>query len=172
MISRKGNMAKQERDILARIGATLIAIQRTEMTVGFCTKHILPKAARPSKDLFAPDSRRPPMGQLIAELRKRVVVADTFKATLAKYLDARNAFVHQIEFVPGWTLNTDEGCSVAEAFLDRLDALDREVSQAFAAMVRSWQIANGAVPRKKGTRLLPMSDRAYLHLAQSLFPKG
>jgi hypothetical protein len=160
--------AKDQRDVLARIGAILIQIQRTELTINFCIKHVMPKTARPAKDMFAPDGRRPPLGRLIAELHRHVTVADTFKATLAEYLNARNAFVHQIEFVPGWTLHTDEGRSVALAFLNRFDALDREVSQAFAAMLRAWQIANGAAPRKKGTRLFPMSNRAYQHLARSL----
>lgn len=165
-------MDKNERNVLARIGALLLQIQRTELTINFCIKYTVPKSAKPSKDLFAADGRRPPLGRLIAELHRRVVVADTFRATLAEYLDARNTFVHQIEFVTGWGLHTDEGRSVALAFLDRLEKLDREVSQAFAAMARSWQIANGAAPRKKGTRLFPMSDSAYQHLARYLLLKS
>lgn len=160
--------AKEERDVLARIGATLIQIQRTELTINFCIKYVVPKTARPSKDMFATDGRRPPLGRLIAELHRHVAVTDSFKATLEEFLDKRNALVHQIEFIPGWTLLTDSGISIANVFLDRLDAIDRDVGQAFAAMIRAWQIINGANPRKKGTRLFPMTDRAYQHLARSL----
>lgn len=96
--------SKGAREVLARIGATLIQIQRTELTINFCIKHVIPKTARPSKDMFVDAARRPPLGRLIAELHRHVAVSDSFKTTLEEFLDKRNALVHQIEFVPNWTL--------------------------------------------------------------------
>jgi hypothetical protein len=58
-----------EKDVLARIGETLIQIQRTEITINFCIRHVLPLKAKPAKDVFRPAGRRAPLGALIAELR-------------------------------------------------------------------------------------------------------
>lgn len=104
-----------QRAVLTRIGNTLIQIQRTEWTLQFCIKHVVPKTARPSKDIFDNDGRRPPLGRLISELHRQVVVANNFKATLTEYLEKRNIFVHQIEGLAGWTLHTDKGLNVGGA---------------------------------------------------------
>ncbi|CAN5167718.1 hypothetical protein BH10PSE10_BH10PSE10_02890 [soil metagenome] len=154
---------KDKRDVLARIGATLIQIQRTELTVNFCIKHVVPKTARPSKDLFTAEGRRPPLGRLIAELHRHVAVPDSFKDTLAEFLDKRNALVHQIEFVPGWTLETENGIAVAHQFLGRLEALDRRVVRVFDGMLKAWMLEHGGAGRDGA--LLPISEKAFQKVA-------
>ena len=155
-----------EQDVLARIGATLIQIQRTELTINFCIKNVVPKRAKPSKGMFEPGGKRPPLGRLIAELRRQVVVPKTFEVTLSEFLGKRNALVHQIEFIPNWTLQHDCGLNAANDFLDRLDALERKVRRVFQALLRAWKREQGGA----GRRLL--SEKAYFDLANSLFPEG
>ena len=155
-----------ERDVLARIGATLIQIQRTELTINFCLKNVVPQSAKLSKDLFDPGGKRPPLGRLIAELHRQVVVPKTFEVTLSEFLDKRNTLVHQIEFIPNWTLQHACGLSVANDFLDRLDALERKVRRVFHALLKTWKREHG------GAGLHLLSEKAYFHLANSLFPEG
>ena len=161
---------KDKRDALARIGATLIQIQRTELTINFCIKHVLPKSARPAKDLFTAEGRRPPLGRLIAELHRQVAVPDSFRDTLAEFLDKRNALVHQIEFIPDWTLETEKGIAVAHRFLGQLESLERRVARVFGGALKAWQREQGGTGRDGA--LLPISDRAFQKVAGSLFPKG
>ncbi|EKS35392.1 hypothetical protein [Afipia clevelandensis] len=132
-------MDKHERDVLARIGAALIQIQRTELTINFCIKYVVPKSARPSKDVFTSDGRRPPLGRLIAELERHIAVPNSFRDTLAEFLDKRNTLVHQIEKLPDWTLRTEKGIATAHRFLTKLEALERRVSRTFLAVVKEWQ---------------------------------
>jgi hypothetical protein len=150
--------AKNERDVLARIGAILIQIQRTELTINFCIQHVLPKTARPAKDLFAAGGRRPPLGRLITELHRQVGVPNSFKDTLAEFLDWRNTLVHQIEFVPGWTLETERGIAVAHRFLGRLESLDRRVNRVFDALIKAWKLKQSS----------PLSAKEYNALMRSL----
>lgn len=124
-----------EKDVLARIGKTLLQIQRTEVTINFCIRHVLPLKAKPAKDVFHPAGRRAPLGALIAELRRQVNVPDTFKASLQEYLEMRNILVHEIEFIPGFNLLTEEGLVIADDFLNRLSTLDRQIADAFVALL-------------------------------------
>ena len=161
---------KEGRDALARIGAALIQLQRTELTINFCIKHVLPKTARPSKDMFDTVARRPPLGRLIAELHRHVAVSDSFKATLEEFLDKRNALVHHIEFVPGWTLETEKGLAVAHRFIGRLEVLERRVSYVFDALLKAWKLQHSYIGHE--SRLRPMSDKAYRNLMESLDAPG
>ena len=161
--------SKAERDVLARIGGTLIQVQRTELMINFWIKHVMPKRAKPSKDMFEPKGKRPPLGRLIAELHRHVAVPKPFEATLKEFLDKRNALVHQIEFIPNWTLQHERGLIAANAFLDRLDALERKVRNVFDALLKAWNLEHGGAGQEGCLR--PISDKAYLHLAKSLSPE-
>lgn len=154
-----------EKDILARIGETLIQLQRTELTINFCIRHVLPLKAKPAKDIFQPVGRRASLGALIAELRRHVDVPATFQATLQEYLKMRNTLVHEVEFIPGFTLLTDEGRSVADKFLNRLCALDRETSDAFSALLHKSSYGRSASYRRK------LSAKAHYALAAAIFPE-
>jgi hypothetical protein len=154
-----------EKDVLARIGETLIQIQRTEITINFCIRHVLPLKAKPAKDVFRPAGRRASLGALIAELRRHVDVPATFQATLQEYLKMRNTLVHEVEFIPGFTLLTDEGRSVADEFLNRLSALDREISDAFSVLLRKSSYGRSAPHRRK------ISEKAHHALAGAIFPE-
>jgi hypothetical protein len=154
-----------EKDVLARIGETLIQIQRTEVTINFCIRHVVPIKAKPAKDVFQPAGRRASLGALIAELRRHVDVPATFRTTLQEYLKMRNTLVHEFEFIPGFTLLTDKGRSVADDFLNRLSALDRETSDAFSALLRKSSYGRSAPHRRK------LSDKAHQALAAAIFPE-
>lgn len=138
-----------KKDVLARIGETLIQIQRTELTINFCIRHVVPRKAKPAKDVFHPAGRRAPLGALIAELRRQVDVPSTFKTTLQEYLEMRNTLVHEIEFIPGFTLLTDEGLIIAGEFLNRLKALDQEIADAFSALLRKSSYGSSMHHRRK-----------------------
>jgi hypothetical protein len=154
-----------EKDVLARIGETLIQIQRTEVTINFCIRHVVPLKAKPAKDVFQPAGRRAPLGALIAELRRQVDVPLTFKATLQEYLEMRNTLVHEIEFIPGFTLLTDEGLVIADEFLNRLSALDREIADAFYALLRKSRYSRSVRHCRK------LSEKAHWALAVAIFPE-
>jgi hypothetical protein len=154
-----------EKDVLARIGETLIEIQRTEITLDFCIRYVVPRKAKPAKDVLQPAGRRAPLGALIAELRRQVDVPLTFEATLQEYLAMRNTLAHELEFIPGFTLLTDEGRSVATEFLNRLNALNRETADAFLALLRKSSYGRSMLRRRK------LSAKAQA-LAVAIFPEG
>jgi hypothetical protein len=157
--------AMTAKDILARIGETLIQIQRTEMTINFCIRYVVPLKAKLAKDVFQPAGRRASLGGLIAELRRQVDVPLAFKATLQEYLEKRNTLVHGIEFIPGFTLLTDEGLVIADEFLNRLSALDGEIADAFSVLLRKSSYGRSVRHCRK------LSEEAQRALAAAIFPE-
>ena len=43
------------------------------------------------------------------ELRARVGIDDTFESVLSKFLAMRNTVVHNIDEIPGWSLDSEDG---------------------------------------------------------------
>jgi hypothetical protein len=57
------------------------------------------------------------VGYLLHELRARVGIDDTFESVLSKFLAMRNTVVHNIDEIPGWSLDSEDGIAVAHSFL-------------------------------------------------------
>ena len=49
------------------------------------------------------------VGYLLHELRARVGIDDTFESVLSKFLAMRNTVVHNIDEIPGWSLDSEDG---------------------------------------------------------------
>lgn len=133
-------MGKHE--IMARIGETLVQVQRTERLINFVVQHTLP--SDDLSKLFQLGGRRPPLGRLIRKLSAHVKVGKAFQRELDEFLFERNRFVHEIEFIEGWTLETVAGLKTASRFLDRLSRLERSVNRVFLKVARAWPTENSA----------------------------
>jgi hypothetical protein len=54
----------------------------------------------------------------------------------------RNTFVHNVDEVPGWSLNSDEGIAAAHSFLTELLRLNEIVQAVFLGIISAWQDEN------------------------------
>lgn len=129
--------------ILTQIGYVFLQIQRAEKTVKLAVLVVMPAAA----DLFAPlierlepKKRKPPLGPFLNKLRSRATVHPDIEQLLARYLDNRNRFVHNLSEVEGWSLTTHAGCVAASRFLNGLLDDAQEVRAIFRAMLHAYQL--------------------------------
>src|SRR5688572_23931725 len=121
----KGRMApdKEEMEILTMIGGTLILLQSAERTISRCMLFVFQKGEGLTlEDLEKEEkqARKKTLGQFIFELRKRVELEPDFDEMLERFVEDRNQFVHRIETVPGWDLESSEGRQAAHMFISRV----------------------------------------------------
>lgn len=131
----KWNQKSAEQEVLARIGATLIQIQRTELFINACVQTLLP-----NKDLSTlwVGGRRPMLGPLLKQLKEHTTIAKDFELTLRTFLIERNRFIHNLEFQPGWTFLSEVGIKAANRYLDRIERLEHKVSKAFTRFHKAY----------------------------------
>ena len=98
---------------------------------------LLPGATSPIRNSKEPKKRT--LGQFLTELRKRVDIDEHFDMILEEFLDKRNTLIHRVMDVPGWSLDTEEGCLVAYQFVNRLMTVDEAVRDTFTALMVVWQ---------------------------------
>jgi hypothetical protein len=123
-----------QKQMLALIGVTLLRLQSTETTLQFCMTYVLPKMPNLTWEMLASRQeylRTKTVGYLLNELRSRVQVIPHFENVLTRFLGMRNTFVHNVDEIPGWSLNSDEGISTAHSFLRELLRLDEIVQAVF-----------------------------------------
>ncbi len=84
----------------------------------------------------------------------------------------RNDFIHDLERVQGFSLETKEGMSVAISFLNRLMVLTDTVAKVMFGLGRAWQKQNGihfeGVDEHEFTKVV---DSEYLPLIEDIFYK-
>jgi hypothetical protein len=77
--------------------------------------------------------------RFLAELHKRIDLDDSFDEILCLFLEMRNTFVHNLDEIPGWSLDHGEGLAVARKFLAEFIRMTDIVQSVFTGLVRSWQ---------------------------------
>jgi hypothetical protein len=116
------------------------------------------------------------LGRLLYEMRRRLKIIPHFEDILAKYLEMRNTFVHNVDEVPGWSLNTDEGIAAAHSFLTDLLRLNETVQAVFLGLLSTWQDENSMhieVPGmpEHGKRYFEHINATYKPLVDEIFSK-
>jgi hypothetical protein len=132
----------ERKKIVTFIGMALLVVQATEQIIRLVTTHVIPG---PSPLTFeslrsrSRDARNRTIGFLLGKLRERVDLDETFDECLRRFLEMRNTFIHNLDEVPGWSLDTEQGCTVAEAFLVEFFQVIDIVQNVFLGLIRSWQ---------------------------------
>ncbi len=137
---------EQKIRILALMGSTLILLQATEKLISLCMTFVFQKGGPLTiEDLEKQrkDERKSTLGYFLTELRKRAELHIGFDEMLADYLERRNIFVHRVEDVPGWNLDSVEGRMIAEKFVTHLFELTIKMLQIFAGFLRAWEKQTG-----------------------------
>ena len=86
----------------------------------------------------------------------------------------RNTFVHNVDEVPGWSLDSDEGVAAAHSFLTELLRLNETVQAVFLGLLSAWQDENSMhieVPGmpERGKRYFEHINATYKPLVDEIF---
>jgi hypothetical protein len=148
-----------QKQMLSWIGLSLLQLQSTETVIQFCLTHVLPKTSNLTWAML--DNRKQylrnkTVGYLLHELRTRVEIHPHFEEVLTKFLGMRNTFVHNVQETPGWSLDSDQGISIAGAFVRELIRLNEIVQVVFLGLISAWQDENTLHVEAQG-----MPEKAY-----------
>ena len=130
---------KARREILLRMGLTLVLMQATEMVINACLTYALPEGGVLTLEPLKADQKKRTLGQFLTELRKRVDIDEHFDLILEEFLDKRNTLIHRIKDVPGWSLDNEQGCLIAYQFVNRLMTVNESVCDTFTALLSMWK---------------------------------
>jgi hypothetical protein len=166
-----------QKQLMAWIGVTLLSIQSTETVIQLCIACVLPTSPNYTWEMLVTRQqqlRTKTLGHLLYEMRRRLKIIPHFEDILAKYLEMRNTFVHNVDEVPGWSLNTDEGIAAAHSFLTDLLRLNETVQAVFLGLLSAWQDENSMhieVPGmpEHGKRYFEHINATYKPLVDEIF---
>jgi len=170
-------ISAEQKQTLALIGVTLLRVQSTETTLKFCMTYVLPKTPDLTWEMLVNREqylRTKTVGYLLYELRKRVEIILQFEDVLTQFLRMRNTFVHNVDEIPGWSLDGDEGIAAAHSFLRELLRLDEIVQSVFWGLITEWQDENSLhveVPGmpESGRRFFEHINATYKPLIDAIF---
>lgn len=132
--------SESQREILFRMGFALLMMQTTEQLINMCLTYVLPEGGVITLEMLERSNRKKrTLGQFLIELRKRVDVDQHFDVVLEEFITKRNALIHRVADVPGWSLDNQPGCQIALQFIDRVIILDETVRDTFVALLAVWQ---------------------------------
>lgn len=138
---------REEYEVLAMIGATLLLTQSVEEALRVITTFVIQKGnGLDLKTLEAQTKaeQKKTIGYFIGELRKRADLREDLEGCLTSFLSHRNTLAHNIEKVPGWNLKTEEGREAARVFLAVLMHESSLLTTVFGALGNAWMKA--AIP--------------------------
>ena len=141
-------MTEPQKRAVFSAGITLQAIQGVEQILGFCLRFVFPSdASLDLRALYAMDSahQKRTLGQLVAELRKRVEVHPEFNGYLTEFVALRNRFVHRLFTEREFTLATDESCARAAEVMSRLQFLMWDIQNIVMAYNLLW-VEHSGIP--------------------------
>ena len=138
------------REVLAKIGYVLLHIQATERVVKLAMQVAMPGEAELlftsiAERVTSKDVRRP-LGPFLAELRKRATLHDDVDDLLTRFLTKRNAFIHNLAEVDGWSITTEAGIATAHQHLGELLDESKQVRTHFLGLLYSWKVQTGLKP--------------------------
>jgi hypothetical protein len=173
-MSESNKITPEQKHVLACLGVMLLHIQGIEKVIHVCVSYVFPKTPLRELSILALQERTESLraktiGYLLRELKARVGIDDTFENVLSKFLEMRNTFVHNIDEIPGWSLDSEDGIAVAHRFLSELDRVSGIVQGVFLGIVRSWQEENQIETEWADRNLLTEIDAFYKPLAHRWF---
>jgi hypothetical protein len=163
-------------------GITLQGIQGVEQILGFCLRFVFPRdpSLNPST-LYVMDSatQKRTLGQVVAELRKRVEVQSDFDAMLREFVELRNRFVHRLFNERDFTLATDESCFRAVEVMRRLQLLTWDIQNVLMAYNLLWvqhsgiaELAAASDKEISGNKHLEQVRENFIHVLRPKTPEA
>lgn len=143
--------APNERSTLMQMGGLLISLQTTEAMIKQSLSQVMNLTGPEFLKLLNEDKRT--LGAVLTELRKRTKIERTFDSILGDYLLRRNTFIHKVQTVPGWSLQTQEGLAAAQNFILKLHQLNETVFEVFVSLLQNWHQQNPSAQRDIGLDL-------------------
>lgn len=114
--------------------------------------------------------RKKTLGYFLTELRKRAALDGAFDKLLQDFLEERNLLVHDAGSIPGWTLQSSEGCKKAREFVDAFILKTLEVQKVFAGLLQAWQEEVGLdIPLPTEHKFFAEIDRDYKPRVDDIF---
>jgi hypothetical protein len=106
-------MAPEVSEALAFIGIITMMVQIADSAINLCLKHVWPDQLDLTVDTFPASGKgtaKPTLGNLVSELRKRLVVDESFARYLQEFVRQRNEFTHRLIEIDGFAqISTSEG---------------------------------------------------------------
>jgi hypothetical protein len=172
-IAASMELSEQQQRILAWIGVALVLLQTTEKIINLCLTFVFQKGSPLTlEDLERQQKkeRKKTIGYFLGELRKRVDLDAKFDQTLRDFLNYRNIFIHNLDYVPGWDFDTPNGRQAAWQFISELNSLTETVLLTFSGFVRAWekQIGMNAPIPSGSEHVILWIDRVYTPLIHEL----
>lgn len=161
-------------NIYSIIGLTLVYLQSLERNIRFCTTFVLQGDAELNwhrLQNIEKDEGKKALGYFVGKVRERAMLHPSFDELITSVLRDRNDFVHNMDKIPGWSLNTPEGTDVALAYALSLIRRAHRVNEILAALLLQWQVqANIHVETTADQdAYFQEIDRRYGHLVGPLF---
>ena len=129
--------------VLLRIGYVFLHLQATEKVIKVAVQVVMPRDQNFLLSLLErldETGRKKPLGHFLDLVRKRAKLNDDVDSLLERFLANRNKFVHNLEEVEGWALESDSGRQAANEFLSQLFRDSFEVRTLFQGLLYSWKV--------------------------------
>jgi hypothetical protein len=142
MLQLPNALGLKQKDMLAWMGMTTLLVQVTEKIIRLAMTFVIQNATPLTLEVIQAQEQaeqKKTIGYFLTELRKRVDLDDHFDEILCEFLRMRNTFAHNLDEIPGWTLNNAEGLAVAHTFLSEFIRVINIVQSVFIGLVRAWQ---------------------------------
>lgn len=155
----------------SRTVRTAVSTQGVERLINHCLGFVIRfLEAATIDEIYAlnESEKKNTLGKLLSKLRERVSVEASFDSLLKSFLKNRNTFVHEMSFLPGWTLETEAGRRVAIEFLERYSQELSQVHRIFVAFVREDRSGRQAHIPKGSESFFAIIDKLYVPLVSGL----
>jgi hypothetical protein len=129
--------------VLLRIGYVFLHLQTTEKVIKVAVQVVMPRDQNFLLSLLErldETGRKKPLGHFLDLVRKRAKLNADVDSLLERFLANRNKFVHNLEEVEGWALESDSGRQAANEFLSQLFRDSFEVRTLFQGLLYSWKV--------------------------------
>jgi hypothetical protein len=129
-------------ELLLMVGQIVLISQTTEKVIRLCLTFVIQEDAPltlEKLEFLELKEKKKTIGYFLSELRKRASLDEDFDQLLIEFLEKRNTLIHNVEDVPGWSLENSSGRIEARKFLGKLAFLTVEVLKIFTGLVRAWQ---------------------------------
>lgn len=131
-----------EHDIYSLIGFALVYVQSVERNIKFCTTFVLQGETELTWETLQHlegQEKKKALGYFLGKVKERAQLFPAFEELLNSFLKNRNDFVHNQDRIPGWSLSTESGITVARSFVVSLLRQAHTINEIFAALITRWQ---------------------------------
>jgi len=158
--------------ILSRMGAALLMIQSVESALRMTTTFIIQREGGLTLEKLEAQERHErdkTIGYFLSQLRHRVDVDPEIDSKLRRFLDLRNALVHDVSRVPNWGTDTPQERQAAHAFLAELLTLAHFLLMFFSGLMKSWMDQNDFVIPVGDDELQRLLNEEFVPIAEGAF---